>query len=253
MPFPPLCSKVRNLMWKSDSQFAASLFSCLPQIGTLALMAARTPRFKAEVPILFQHNCHNAPKWAQNKGRGRRLCYDLTFHVFFNEKKNSILNIGIYSQLNTLFYEKEKEAEIQFLLFHRERNRPDVPLTIPFFSSTETLYLSYITAGASDTAEPFWWTEGDVSKPFVPDCLNRGKKTVLNSHRMCSFCKHKCNICVWALTGMAVRYAINVGFKDACGRTASTITQIQNWIQTKQSLGAQWENGKDSLQRSTWS
>lgn len=104
-------------------------------------------------------------------------------------KKNSILNIlniGIYSQLNTLFYEKEKEAEIQFLLFHRERNRPDVPLTIPFFSSTETLYLSYITAGASDTAEPFWWTEGDVSKPFVPDCLSRGKKKLYLIHIGCA-------------------------------------------------------------------
>lgn len=59
------------------------------------------------------------------------------------KKKIIILNIGIYSSLNTLFYQKEKEAEIPLPLFRRECNRPDVSLTILLFSSTEALYLSY--------------------------------------------------------------------------------------------------------------
>lgn len=40
-------------------------------------------------------------------------------------------------------------------------------------------------------------------------------------------CKHKCNICVQALTVMTVNYAINVWFKDACGGATSGMTHIK--------------------------
>jgi hypothetical protein len=78
-------------MWKFDSQFAVSLFPCLLQIGTLQLSRQReAPHFKAEVPILFQHNCHSALKWAKNKEKKKKqIWYDFTFHVFLNEKKLS--------------------------------------------------------------------------------------------------------------------------------------------------------------------
>lgn len=82
-------------MWKFVSQFAVSLRSCLPQIGTgLLWRQHESPHCKAEIPILFQRNCQNALKQAKNKEKN--LWYDFTFHVFFNEKF-IILNIGIYS------------------------------------------------------------------------------------------------------------------------------------------------------------
>ena len=81
-------------MWKFVSQFAVSLGSCLLQIGTRLLWRQHESHCKAEIPILFQSNCHNALKQAKNKEKN--LWYDFTFHVFFNEKF-IILNIGVYS------------------------------------------------------------------------------------------------------------------------------------------------------------
>lgn len=55
-------------MWKFVSQFAVSLRSCLPQIGTRLLWRQHeSPHCKAEIPILFQRDCHNALKQAKNK------------------------------------------------------------------------------------------------------------------------------------------------------------------------------------------
>lgn len=175
MPFPPFALKLET--WCESLILSLRLHSS-PVSRRLALwLWWRHEPLASRLKFQFYSNTTVTTPRSELKTRGGG---DDSAMIWLSMcslmKKNSILNIGIYSQLNTLFYEKEKEAEIQFLLFHRERNRPDVPLTIPFFSSTETLYLSYITAGASDTAEPFWWTEGDVSKPFVPDCLSRGKK-----------------------------------------------------------------------------
>lgn len=82
-------------MWKFVSQFAVSLHSRLPQIGTRLLWWQHgSPHCKAEIPIFFQHNCHNALKQAKNKEKN--LWYDFAFHVCFNEKF-IILNIGVYS------------------------------------------------------------------------------------------------------------------------------------------------------------
>lgn len=67
-------------MWKFVSQFAVPLLSCLRRLALAALAAAEPPHCRAQIPILFQRNCHNALKQAKNKEKN--LWYDFTFHVF---------------------------------------------------------------------------------------------------------------------------------------------------------------------------
>lgn len=55
-------------MCKFLSQFVVARCSCLLQIGTgLLWWQNGSHRCEAEIPILFQRNCHNALKQAKNK------------------------------------------------------------------------------------------------------------------------------------------------------------------------------------------